>query len=439
MATQDISRAAFDPRKQYTSVRMQQGRVIMDDDWNENARIADEDKRRTRVETIGPAGSPDDGFAVANPHLTGDGRIDFDITAGSFYLGGNRLELHQSTTYLLQGDVLQPDEAATDVPDGARSDLAVLITWQKPVSAVEDDELVEKALGGPDTTTRLRTIQQVILYTGIEGETCSEAWQQVQNRFVADGLGSLNAEQELSVDAELSVSYGAGDPPEDLCTPVASGGYLGAENQAIRVQLTDERHLTWGLDNAAPLYRVQVAGDRTTVTLLTPPKDQAHWPLAEQTVEILPWSAVLPNNEKIAHYQGHLTRVSAAYNPDTGLLTLADPVPTVGFDDWQSRDDEGELEGDPEGDPKQTVSTILCAYGTAALTTRPIRPSLSRQARRCPWVLRACRSPLTAPSSGPAITGSSRPGRKPRTRSFPGSSSRALLPMAGASSPPPWP
>jgi hypothetical protein len=279
----------------------------------------------------------------------------------------------------------------------------------------------------------------VILYTGIEGETCIEARQQVQNRFVADGLGSLNAEQELSVDAELSVSYGASEPPEDLCTPVASVGYLGAENQAIRVQLTDESHLTWGFNNAAPLYRVQVAGDRTTATLLTPPKDQAHWPLAEQTMEILPWSAVLPNNEKIAHYQGHLTRVSAAYNPDTELLTLADPVPTVGFDDWQSRDDEGELEGDPEGDPKQTVSTILCAYGTAALTTRPIRPSPSPRARWCPWELRALRSPSTAPSSGPAITGSSQPGRKPRTRSFPGSSSKALLPMAGASSPPPWP
>ena len=300
MATQDISRSAFDPRKQYTGVRMQQGRVILDDDWNENERIASEDLRRSRADIVGPAGSPDEGFCISNPLLTADGQVDFDISSGSFYLGGNRLELDQAVTYLLQGDALQPSELAVSAPSGARSDLAVLMTYQQPVSAVEDSELFEVALGGPDTTTRLRTMQRVVLYANIEGDTCAEAWQQLQALLEAAGQGTLNAEHELIVDTELTVSFTTGDLPEDLCTPTAAGGYLGAENQAIRVQLVDDSHLTWGFDNAAPLYRVQVAADRQTVTMLTEPKDQAHWPLAEQTVEILPWTAVLPNNEKVA-------------------------------------------------------------------------------------------------------------------------------------------
>jgi hypothetical protein len=343
MATQDISRIAFDPRKHYQSVRMQQGRVITDDDWNENERIANEDLRRSRVDIVGPAGSPDEGFAIGNPHITADGQIDFDIGAGSFYLGGNRLELHEAVTYLLQADCLQPGQLTVPAPGGARSDIVVLMTWQQPVSAVEDSELFEVALGGPDTTTRLRTMQRVVLVADVTGETCAEAWPFLQAKWEAFGLGTLNGEQEWTVDAGLTVGFTAAGVPDDLCTPAVAGGYLGAENQAIRVQLLDDSHFTWGFDNAAPLYRVTVAADRKTVTLLTEPKDQAHWPLAEQSVEILPWTAVLPNNEKLADTLGHLTRVAASYNPDTQQLTIVDAIPATGFDDWALRADAATL------------------------------------------------------------------------------------------------
>ena len=43
MSTKDISRFLFQPRKRYSSVRMQQGRVILDSDWNESERIDDEE------------------------------------------------------------------------------------------------------------------------------------------------------------------------------------------------------------------------------------------------------------------------------------------------------------------------------------------------------------------------------------------------------------
>ena len=79
MATGDISRDAFDPGKHYSGVRMQQGRVITDDDWNDNERIEDEDHRRTRVDIIGPAGSPDNGFRIENPTIVNNNHINFDI------------------------------------------------------------------------------------------------------------------------------------------------------------------------------------------------------------------------------------------------------------------------------------------------------------------------------------------------------------------------
>jgi hypothetical protein len=417
MGTQDISRSAFDPRKRYASVRMQMGRVIVDDDWNENERIAGEDLRRSRVDIIGPAGTPDAGFRVENVHQDLNGNIDFDLLAGSFYLGGYRLELPDPQTYLGQLDQLQGDLKTT--PADNRVDMVYLATYLQPVSAVEDSELFEVALGGPDTSTRLRIMQRVRLIEDVGKQTCDQAWPVVLEKLAEEGFGSLSNENELVSDASLQVTFAATGSPDDLCTPTAAGGYLGAENQAIRVQIVDSSHFTWGFNNASPLYRVQLGADRKTVTMLTEPKDQAHWPLANQVVEILPWGAVLPNNEKIAEISGHLTKVDASYHPETAQLTLVDAVPTAGFDDWKARDDAGELAEGGEyyylrvwGRGADTASSAAVAIGAGpidlgmtglkvtfsgsqfatgdywVIAARPETPN-----RVVPWVLESGRSP----------------------------------------------
>ena len=52
MSAKDISRFIFQPTKRYSSVRMQQGRVILDSDWNESERIDDEDPVRLKKDTV---------------------------------------------------------------------------------------------------------------------------------------------------------------------------------------------------------------------------------------------------------------------------------------------------------------------------------------------------------------------------------------------------
>ena len=344
MATKDISRLSFDPGKHYSSVRMQQGRVMIDDDWNENERIENEDRRRARVEIVGPSGSPDRGFRIANPEITAAGHINFEIEPGSFYLGGLRLEIDQKETYRLQKDWLQQPSDLHPAAQGERYDLVYLKAWQQPVGAVEDGELFEVALGGADTSMRIRNMNRVRLEPGVQANDCKDAWQKLVEDWKVNKKGTLNKENERAPDASLQVTFVAGGNPDDLCTPLAAGGYLGAENQAIRVQIVDENNLTWGFDNAAPLYRVSVNATGKTVTVKTDPKDQAHWPLAKQTVEILPWSAVLPNGEKVAGIEGHLSKVKNSYNPDTGELTLMTPVPADFGKEWASRDDHGDLE-----------------------------------------------------------------------------------------------
>lgn len=347
MATIDLSRSATDFRKHYISVRAQQGRVFVDDDHNENERLHGEDERRSRVDIIGPSGSPDDGFLISNPKITANA-VDFDINKGAFYLGGLRLELEQVETFQTQSDWLQlasPDKAAA--PDAPRFDLVYLEAWLQAVSAVEDNELFEVALAGPDTSTRMRVMRRVRVLSGAKASDCQTDWQNLIAQLKASGLGALNDENELVADTNLKVEFEPGANPADLCSPPVAGGYLGAENQAIRVQLIDSTHFTWGFDNAAPLYRVQVgtngAGQKRVIHTLNEPKDQAHWPLAGQIVELLPWSAVLPNNEKLAERSGFLARVDSSYDPDAKQFTITASVPAGFGGAWKTRADAVEL------------------------------------------------------------------------------------------------
>lgn len=206
MATEEKSRDAFDPTKRYAGVGMQLGRVLVDDDWNEAERIRLEDERRNQLDVIGPVGSPDQGFAIANGHLTG-GRCDFDIGAGTLYLGGLRLWNPTTASFALQDDWL--GQVAGDRPALAvdRADLVYVEAWQQPVTAVEDGELFEVALGGPDTSTRLRTMWRVRVAPGVSGADCPGAWKAVVDGWAAGGAGVVDATGERKVDAALTVDY----------------------------------------------------------------------------------------------------------------------------------------------------------------------------------------------------------------------------------------
>ena len=157
----DFSRETFDPTKHYSGVRMQQGRVQTDADWNEQEALQ---RRRIRVEArdvIGRCGAPEDnaGFAVS-------------VTAGAMRIGAGR--------YYVDGILCENEvdglayEAQPDLPGvapfaealakaKATAALAYLDVWERHITPLDDPLLREVALGGPDTTTRVKTIWQVRL------------------------------------------------------------------------------------------------------------------------------------------------------------------------------------------------------------------------------------------------------------------------------------
>jgi len=347
MSTIDLSREATDFRKHYNSVRMQQGRVLDDQTVNEQARIIEEDMRRTRINTIGVYGSPDEGFLVKDFTLH-DGHPTFTLSAGELYLGGLYLTLEQDQAFHLQKDWLNLDldsDMPSVPPEGSsRIDMVYMDAWQQPVSAVEDSELFEVALGGPDTSQRMKTMQRAMIRENVSFEDCYDAWQEIQTDWIA--LGSMAEDLELATQAKIQVTYTAPTEPADLCSLAEMGGYLYHENQAIRVQLTSDSTFTWGFDNAAPLYRARVTtseGARIRIELLNEPKDAVHWPLQDQVVEIIPWSAALPNGERIAELSGMMAKVTSSYNPEDASLLIDTAVPADFGTEWETRDDVAEF------------------------------------------------------------------------------------------------
>lgn len=371
----DISRDATDLRKHYDRVQMQQGRVLTDDDFNESERLDAEDSRRVRADVIGPAGSPDDGFGlkVVGGELT--------LSAGTFYVGGLRLELEKDEAFNLQKDWLQQGANAGEklsAPAGAQFDFVWLDVWQQPVSAVEDKELFEAALGGADTSARIRTMRRARVLSDVGDVDCADAWAQLLTSL--NSQGTINGDFELVPNASLKIEPDGTQGTDDLCSPPVNGGYLGAENQAIRVQIVGTNQFTWGFDNGAPLYRVKLVADGSgalrRIHMLTLPKDQAHYPLEGQVIELLPWSALLSNGQKNAELSGFMAKVDGGYNPDTQDLHIdtapgneAEPPPFTPFGQrWSLRSDQTDIKNEK---PPEDVYFYMRVWNRGADTTSP--------------------------------------------------------------------
>lgn len=360
MANLDTTRHLLRPTNRYVGARMQQGRSVLDSDWNEDAGLRAEELRQTFVELLGAHGSTNAGFSVEKidtfvQRSTADGgevtTYNFKLRPGSLWVGGLRLVIDSPETFLSQADWLQIDACATNLPRqptaqdllgppkngllhiyepglvaSQRLDLVYVEAWEQPVTAVEDSELRERALGGPDTSARIRRMRRIRVLQNLSSNTVNGALEQLGAVLTNGGLGSFDVDTcELTSAARLTIApvTETGDQP---CGPTPPEGYIGHEDQAIRVELRGARSLVWGFGNAAPLHRARIGAGRV-ITLLNRPRDPNRYPQAGQIAELIPWGSKLPNDEKVAELTGHLVRITGSYNPATGELELASNPP----------------------------------------------------------------------------------------------------------------
>lgn len=219
----DFTRWTFTPSKHYSSVLLQQGRVLMDADWNEQRDILLAARRRLAVDLIGQAAGPqgDVGFGLT----PGEGGLV--LGKGRYYVDGIHCELHDHTPLSAQPE-LPGFDPLDGLPEGRY--LVYLDVWERHVTHVEDADIKEKALGGPDHTTRTQVVAQVRLLA-LEGEAADE-----------DECGRVYDPQELTLLVEGSRGRlaAAVDPPSTAsgpCVVAPSAGYRGLENQLYRVEI----------------------------------------------------------------------------------------------------------------------------------------------------------------------------------------------------------
>ena len=148
----DFSRWPFNPNNHFTRVLMQQGRVQLDADWNEQIAILLHTMRQMVSDMMGPHGTWDNNAFEARK-VESDYQVNL---TGRYYAGGMLV------------DTTNEGEKWTKV-DGVGTSgntLIYLDAWERHLTYVEADEtnqpgLREVALKGADTTTRAKIAWRV--------------------------------------------------------------------------------------------------------------------------------------------------------------------------------------------------------------------------------------------------------------------------------------
>src|SRR5580698_1124217 len=156
----DKSRETFGPTKHFSSVRLQQGRVLTDADWNEQSDIIEHRDETTSLDVIGPSGAPvgASGFMIGNGGFNPP-VADLTISPGRMYVDGILCEQEDpNLLYSAQPDPVFDTNLDTPptIPTGLV--LAYLDVWERHIGVVEDPLIREVALGGPDTATRDKSV-----------------------------------------------------------------------------------------------------------------------------------------------------------------------------------------------------------------------------------------------------------------------------------------
>ena len=330
----DFSRVTFNPLKHFTSIVLQQGRVQLDADGNEQAAILLHFMRSLAADLIGQHGGPDDvftderqrteirerrgGFAIigasgtaAAPNFFPDSnllqsekealsraftapqRFPLAITGGHYYIDGvlcenEELWLIGKQPYLQRAN----DQAIRELADGMY--LFYLDVWERFVTSLDDPSLNEVALGGADTAGRAKLTWQVRIHPDVlpaAADSCvafNSLWQPLLDGLQPANRGSLAARAKAS----------EGSNEEDVCITSPEARFRGIENQLYRVEIhrggpamnAAEDNLDvaatfkWSRNNATLVAALKEKhGDRLTVSGL---RDLSRWFKTGDWVEI---------------------------------------------------------------------------------------------------------------------------------------------------------
>ena len=316
----DFTRNTFDPAKHFSRVLMQQGRVTLDSDFNEQAAILLHYLRTLVTDLIGPASGPihQCGFEIfcgASGLPVGD----FHIGAGRYYVDGILCENETMVSYRLQ-----PDPPVLEQLSAGEFYLVYLDVWERHICALEDDSIREVALGGPDTASRVRVVWQVKLKPlGTASATCAAAIRKLQDGILPMLRAGVKSEEDSTNPCVL--------PPE--------ARYRGAANQLYRVEIHRGSNIPegspqkptfkWSRENGSVVFPIEKLAtdskaDTVTLTLRSLGPENRFGLTEGDWVEIVDDDYVLQNRAE------KLLQVQAIHRDDLTVTLSGNLAPNVG-------------------------------------------------------------------------------------------------------------
>jgi Family of unknown function (DUF6519) len=297
----DFTRNTHNPDKNFLRVLMQQGRVQLDADWNEQVSILLDYMQTLATDMIGPYGGPTNncgfeifpepqetpitlpGLTEANKktleeqrnNLKDEEKPNFLIGIGHYYVHG---KLCQNQKYDLYSRQKYYPFGSMDKLENNKKYLVYLDVWERHITCIEDDNdlipgIREVALGKADTTTRSQLIWQVKTIL-ISDDVAANFPSELENNpeflrtllksqsRLKPGTGLLKARSKKQTSA---------DNANTPCIISPDSRYRGAENQLYRVEIhtpgaAGTATFKWSRENASVIFPVQDVNG-ATITL----------------------------------------------------------------------------------------------------------------------------------------------------------------------------
>ena len=329
----DISRVRRDPLKDFAGIVLQQGRLLLDGDFNEYVAMLD---RRLRAETMdltSYGAHPTEAGVAWVPRLTPNGfRIEMNagtltIGRGRMYVDGLLAENHgreplafdallsEATGTVDMPYALQPYWPTPEPLPETGTHLAYLDVWQREVTHLEDPDLIETAIG-VDTASRLQTVWQVRVLPNAGSDACSADDADLGD----DWLDIIRPSGGRLTTDTIDI-----DPSTDPCELPPSGGYRGVENQTYRIEIHDGGALgtatfKWSRDNGSVAVPVVDMVSTTTLRVGSLGRDDV---LRISTGD---WVEILDDHREFNQVPGVMRQVTVSDAART--ISFNDPLPT---------------------------------------------------------------------------------------------------------------
>jgi hypothetical protein len=366
----DFTRDTFHPDKHFVRVLLQQGRVQLDADWNEENSIILHYLQTLTKDLIGTHGGPSKncGFEIVPLWSKEPSSLDFAICCGHYYVDGilceaetptttivrverstkkpetrrnakhvwtksdekveklkkDKIEYRQVTTYNEQPDYPLPE--SEKLRNTTFPCLVYLDVWERHITYIEDDSIREVALGGPDTTTRSKTIWQVKTRTLKDNfARPAECYNTEMQALLYNNLQTNNRGR---LKARVAQQQYANAP--ESCVAEARASYLGTENQLYRVEIhrgneQEGPTFKWSRENgsvAFPISRIE----GSMVTLSTLGRD------SRLSLEVGDFVEIEDDDYVLQNRAGRLLEIVEINRTNIKVLLDEKPSSTVGTD-----------------------------------------------------------------------------------------------------------